>query len=564
MGKIKLIPVCLFLILTTFSSFADETRFLARDDIFQYNVKDLEAYLNVFGDPNKELIMKVADTTTSSPAARNLFETTLKSLAFKKLFVHNELKNETLNDSMKLFIRDAMREYAAKLHNIELQKECAVTSKEIELAYEQSKESFRVDERRKIAVLYKVFPDDRDLRERLPRTLETLRARPDFNENFLEYVKQYSDLPGALEGGVVDYFTRGTYGPTVEKYAFDTPKGGLSPVFTAQYGAYIIKCLDIKPEGYLTLSEVSPQIKKSLAPQKWEDVLERRMKNLREQNKIYIPEQIPQQGNPELVLLRVNDYSLTSGTLFTTYTALSSLNTLPNDFKSYLANLSDKEAILQQLEKQFQKNAQLPAARELEWVHADACYKLLFAQKVKEQIQSKEEEAREYYEKYKEFYHGTSQKRLAYLIIKPPDKKSLIPPVYHKKLNELQRSVLSLREKMAQNPENFITEAKKFANNKPYVTFNETNWLEELPVSWKLNTSLIEYPKGAISQVLATPNGFIIFKVTDEKKPRILSYDEVKDKVRRVIMGMKVTKLSKEIRDKMLKDYHFRLLINNP
>jgi hypothetical protein len=117
---------------------------------------------------------------------------------------------------------------------------------------------------------------------------------------------------------------------------------------------------------------------------------------------------------------------------------------------------------------------------------------------------------------------------------------------------------------MAQNPENFITEARKFANNKPDVTFNETNWLEELPVSWKLNASLIEYPKGAISQVLATPLGFIIFKVTDEKKPRILSYDEVKDKVRRVIMGMKVTKLSKEIQDKMLKDYHFRLLINNP
>ncbi|MCX7001513.1 MAG: peptidyl-prolyl cis-trans isomerase, partial [Candidatus Sumerlaeota bacterium] len=278
MGKTNLIPVFILLILTTFSSFANETRLLARDDIFQYNVKDLEAYLNVFGDPNKELIMKVADTTTSSPAARNLYETTLKSLAFKKLFVHNELKNEALNDSMKLFIRDAMREYALKLHNIELQKECAVTSKEIELAYEQNKESFRVDERRKIAVLYKVFPDDRDLRERLPRTLETLRARPDFNENFLEYVKQYSDLPGAFEGRVVDYFTRGTYGPTVEKYAFETPKGGLSPVFTAQYGAYIIKCLDIKPEGYIPLIEVSSKIGETIAKAKWKDALERRMK----------------------------------------------------------------------------------------------------------------------------------------------------------------------------------------------------------------------------------------------------------------------------------------------
>jgi hypothetical protein len=62
---------------------------------------------------------------------------------------------------------------------------------------------------------------------------------------------------------------------------------------------------------------------------------------------------------------------------------------------------------------------------------------------------------------------------------------------------------------------------------------------------------------------LSSPLGFIIFKVIDEKNPRILSYDEVKDKVRRVIMGTKVTKLSKEIQDKMLKDYHFRLLINS-
>jgi hypothetical protein len=264
------------------------------------------------------------------------------------------------------------------------------------------------------------------------------------------------------------------------------------------------------------------------------------------------------------VLLRVNDYSLTSGTLFATYPELASFNTRLENFKLYLTNLSEKEAILQQLEKQFQKNAQLPTARELEWVHTNTCYKFLFAKKVKEQIQFKEEDAREYYEKHKEFYHGISPKRLAYLIIKPPDKKSLIPPVYHKKLNELQRSVSSLRDKMAQNPDNFIEEAGKFANNKPDVTFNETNWFEELPDNWKHNTYLIEYPRGSISQVLSSPLGFIIFKVIDEKNPRILSYDEVKDKVRRVIMGTKVTKLSKEIQDKMLKDYHFRLLINNP
>jgi len=564
MGKINLVAIFILLLLANYYSLADETRILARDDIFQYKVNDLEAYLNVVNDPDKVFIIKAADAATSSPANRKLLEITLKTLAFEKLFIRDELKKEALNDSIQLMVRDALREYAVKLNNIEMLKECTVTSKDIELAYEQKKESFKVEERRKIAVLYKVFPNDKDLRASLPKTLEALHARPDLNKNFIEYVKQYSDLPGAVEGGVVDYFTRGTYGPIVEKYAFDTPKGELSPVFTAKYGAYIIKCLDIKPAGYKPLSEVAPEIRESLFKKKWEILTARRMNNLREQNKIYIPSPIPQQGKPALVLLKVNDYSLTSGTLFSTYPEISSLVKSPGNLKSYLTYLSEKEAVLQQMEKQFQQDPQLSAARELEWVRTNARFRLLFVKKVKEQIPFKEEEAREYYEKYKGFYHGASPKRLAYLLFQTPDKKSIIPPVYYKRLNDLLRSAMSLREKLAQNPDNFVEDAGKFAANKSDVTFNETDWLEKFPTSWELNVSLNDYTRSMVSKVLSIPNGFIIFKVNGEKEPRILSYDEVKDKVRRVIMGTKMTKLSGEIQDKLLKDYHFRLLINNP
>ena len=203
--------------IATLHSYATEPGILARDDYDQYTAADLEAYLRVKHIPNADAILNSISAKT--PTKKDIISDLFREIAFQNLFVRERIQNRVIPDVIKYKVREISRDYAYNRRMAEIQTECQITTPELLQAYKANREKYKIDERRKIAVLYKVFPKDPELRKRLPLTLEHLRARADFNKNFLQYVKRYSDLPGAINGGIVDYFTRGTYGPTVEKFA---------------------------------------------------------------------------------------------------------------------------------------------------------------------------------------------------------------------------------------------------------------------------------------------------------------------------------------------------------
>jgi len=535
----------------------DETRILAKDDRHQYTFADLKAYLTATNDSISDIILKAAESPSNAPG-KTLLEETLKSLAFKRVFVEQELQKRPPDEGAAFKTRDILRQYAARLNQADVLKECEPTTNELQLAYEQNKASYQIKEKRKIAVLYKVFPEDRDKRQKLVESLEELRAKPDFKEKFTDYVKKHSDLPGALDGGIVNYFSLGEYGPTVEKFAFETPKGELSPVFTAKSGAYIIKCLDAIPGGgVLSLQEAAPQLKTVILKKKMDAALNNNYKLIEQRNKITYAKPIPETGPAKTLLLTVNNYTVTSGTLAAAYPEkIQQFTYNAPDLIEYLRKLAREEALLQELEKS-------PRAAEVEWLRITNQYRIMFSESVRNQIKFDEKEARDYYQQKKEFYHGPTPKRLVYILFKRPDDKKLAPANYHKILTEQQRTATAFRDKIVSNPDDFIKAAKEFSKQSENISYQETDWMEELPNSWKHNTSLIEYPKGKISPLFMTEEGFIVFKVIDETKPRILPYDEVKDKARRVVIGMKEMNLSKEIQKMILQEKHFQIIDRN-
>ncbi|MCX7766660.1 MAG: peptidyl-prolyl cis-trans isomerase, partial [Candidatus Sumerlaeia bacterium] len=456
--KIKNKIIFIFFAVSIQWCIAEEEIILARDDVFKYSLADISAYTTVQQLPFAEFML--TGFKQNNPRAISLLKDTLKHLAFRKLYVYQELKHTTPTLTTEFLVRDELRNYA-HLHFLkELTSECQITTPELQLAYERVKEQYKITERRKIAVLYKLFPENPAQKEEVLKFLEQLRARDDFKEKFIEYVKQYSDLPGATEGGIVDYFERGTYGPTVEKYAFETPPGEISPVFSATRGAYIIKCLDVKPAGYLPPEEVTPKLRTELFKQKFDELKAKKLAELKRLNKVWHPDFPPTSGNSDLVLVKVNDYQLTSGVLFNVYPQLASDMKLEPDFLMVtIRQVVDKELILQELEKRLKNQPTSALAKELDILKTLTYFRILFYDSINKQITVTEKELYDYYDKYKEFYHGVVPKRLAFILIKPPLHMRGDEALYNKELEWQKRAAMAFYDAVAKSPASFVEQA---------------------------------------------------------------------------------------------------------
>ena len=548
--------IFLLVVLACNVSHANAPEVLAKDDIYCYSLRDVEAYLTIESSPYYDVIQRGLSKGDSS--AMSLLKETLKTLAFKQLYVHQELRKAKPPERIEFFVRETLRNYAYSLAMRELISECQITTSELELAYEKNKEKYKIGELRKISVLYKLLPENPEEKEGVVSALEELRSRQDFNENFLDYVKEQSDLPGAIQGGIVNYFTRGTYGPTVEKYAFETPEGAVSPVFSTTKGAYIIKCLEVKPAGYLAISKVAPELRGNLFSQKLDEAKKRKLNKLMRKSKIWKSASTPMSGSASLVLLKVNDFELTSGVLFSAYPDIgNNLKAEPEFLMIFLGRLAERELVLQDMEKKAKNEPHSLEGKKLGILQTVAYFRALFVKRVNKEITVQEEELRNYYKEYKTYYHGSTPKRFAYLLIRAPDKNKLPEPRFYKELEWQKRAAYKFREKVIEQPAGFVREAKKLAAERLDTICGETSWLEELPEKWNVKKSIIEFNLGSISPVLMSNDGLLIFKVIDKKAPRTLHFEEVRDKVYRVILSSKEKELYNELQEKTLEAYHF-------
>jgi len=530
-------------------------RVLARDDLREYTLRDIEAFFAIQNSPRiQEIVIKAIQTNNPSllPEARD----TLESLAFKTLFVHREMEQYKDEKVLSFQVRQALREYATEKRNAQIMKECRVTTGDVELYYRENRKDYKTGERRKISVLYKVFPRDPDKREKTFQFLEKLRKKPDFKENFVEYVKKHSDLPGALMGGIVPYFSRGTYGPLLEKYSFRTPKGEISPVFSGIHGAYIVKCLDILPPGIRPLEEVSPLIRKSMFQKRLRQAGDELSNKLRESHKIHVSESAS--GASDQILLRVNDYQLRAGTLFTAIPELAERNI---KIKPYLSRLAEGEAILQELKRRVNRYPDSPEAREMEILELVTALPLLFKRFSQKKIEVTEHQIREYYNQNRGYYHGNTPKRLACIKFLFPRDKGLSEPQYYKKIEWQYREAYDFLEKVNKKQDSFTDEAKKIAKDREDVSFEITGWLEELPGEWNSRKSIIEYTPGKISPVLNTPLGILIFQVKEKGKPRIFTYEEAREKIRGVLVRKQELALMDSLKKEILEQYRFKSLL---
>ncbi len=540
-------------------SFGVEEKIISKDDLFKYSIKELKIHLDaenyLLSSPLKENIASNDKQTLSILRIR------LKELAFKNLLVYEASKSVKLTSQQEKSIKETLRNSADIFFNQEITDSIKITTDTVKKEYEKIKENYKSEEQRRIAVLYRLFPNDEGGRQKIIKELQELRKKPDLNKNFIDYVRKYSDLPGASEGGIVNYFAKGTYGPILEKYAFSTPKGELSDVFSATKGAYIIKCLDIIPAGYKKFSDLAPGLRNELLKKKSEEIRKVRIKEMKEKNQYRVVSFIPKTISNDFFLYKVNDYECKYGDLLDIYPKIGEQFADNSEkFAEYIEKTAEKELISQYIQSKITKEPNSDLAKKMNYLKNDIYFRLYIDVMTSNKFDVKETEMREYYSKVKDFYHEPAQKRIGYILSKIPTPGYISEPEYFKQVEDQKRQLMELREQAIKDPKNFKTLAEAYKVRNPNSTYTETSWLDKLPEEWPIPIDITEFSEKMPSPVYKLNDNFLLFKVIGTNPGRILAFDEVKDKVMRVILSDKKNKMIEKLKEDTLKKYNFQIL----
>ncbi len=131
------------------------------------------------------------------------------------------------------------------------------------------------------------------------KEMEKILAKLQLGASFKKLAKQYSDGPSASRGGDIGAFKKGSMHEAVEKVVFDLEPGEISGIIETEYGLQIVKVLDKKPLRHKTLEEVRPQIQDKMYRSKAQPYLEKFLRELRQENYIYIAPKYRQEYNVE-------------------------------------------------------------------------------------------------------------------------------------------------------------------------------------------------------------------------------------------------------------------------
>jgi peptidyl-prolyl cis-trans isomerase D len=309
----------------------DEQASLVEAERLGLNVSDEELAQTIFsipglqengrfiGEQRYELVLR----SQVPPQTKAMFEDNLRrSLMIDKL-------RAALTDWMTVADADVEREFKERNEKVKLQvvaltadrfrDQVTVSDPDVSSYYEMHKADYRIGEQRKVKMLVLdreqaqakiIVPaadvqrfyndniaqyqtpeqirashillntpgkDEATVRKQAEDILKQARAGADFGA----LAKKFSEDEGSkVNGGDLDYFSRGRMVPEFETAAFALQPGQISDLVKSQYGFHIIKVVDKKPAVTRTFDEVRPQIEEQLKSQRTDQQLTARANEL--------------------------------------------------------------------------------------------------------------------------------------------------------------------------------------------------------------------------------------------------------------------------------------------
>lgn len=205
--------------------------------------------------------------------------------AFKKALAERGMTPEAYKVKVKSEIE------RAQLVNKEIRQRVNVSSAEIKRYYDAHLDDYATSDKIRVrAIFLRVEnPADPDAVARSRAKAEELRDAARKGKSFKDLAKEYSEGPGAAQGGELGTFTRGEMEPRLEEVAFALKKGEVSDPIESDTGFTLLYVEERLGGSHRPLDEVSPEIREALyneaLQQRFQDWLSR---DLRERHHVEV------------------------------------------------------------------------------------------------------------------------------------------------------------------------------------------------------------------------------------------------------------------------------------
>ena len=206
--------------------------------------------------------------------------------AFKDSLAEDHLSEDIVKSwiKMKLAVQEFVeKEFGGKIN---------VSEVEAKGFYDEHPQYFTQPETIRVSqILIKVDPkSDAARKDGARRKLEGIQERLQKGEDFAVLAKDFSQSPGAAQGGDLGLIPKGKMPKSFDDAAFSLKPGEVSNVVETELGFHLIKVHEKKPENVVPFKDVEEKIRQHLADQKLKQRVDEYLNEVKKTAKI---ERIP-------------------------------------------------------------------------------------------------------------------------------------------------------------------------------------------------------------------------------------------------------------------------------
>ncbi len=177
-----------------------------------------------------------------------------------------------------------------KVVNREVRSKIPVSDKEIEAYYQSHISDFKLPENIRIGYVNVQLkdPDSEDESQRALKKINNIREYLNNNISISDLKRRYSDSRDINFVSDLGFIKKGDLMPELEKPAFSLKEGEVSDVIRTSAGFYIIKLIEVKKTGFISINEVIDKIREAVFQEKSESSYKEWLYNLKSSSYINI------------------------------------------------------------------------------------------------------------------------------------------------------------------------------------------------------------------------------------------------------------------------------------
>jgi parvulin-like peptidyl-prolyl isomerase len=159
-----------------------------------------------------------------------------------------------------------------KLMRWEIKSKIIVSDQEIGEYYNQHRDEYEGKEAVRIKQILLLIPPNasKSMKAKIRENAEKIQKKAVSSESFEALAAQFSQGPGAAQGGDLGFIEKGVMIPELETVAFNLTPGKVSPVIESSVGFHILKVVDKRGAGLKPIATVREEIKAKLEDEKLE------------------------------------------------------------------------------------------------------------------------------------------------------------------------------------------------------------------------------------------------------------------------------------------------------